>query len=217
MSLISPKYIPIDLISQKDVQHEWSDWDPYEKIQPQDESTMNVLSKLSNRAITAFSIGCAEWVVYRFIKLSSDKTPYDFLESSWVLVMGNEDVQLEGLEESEWKGPIRGAIDLALLTIVNTWNNSEFDSTEADGAFAAQLALLVLPDKYHFIEWQEKVLQRLIKYFPRDTEYPDGPPVPREVLNPSVDIDAFQSESLIKNFLSKVDYQSNPFLEDIEP
>lgn len=217
MSLIPPEYIPIGLISQEVILHEWSDWDPYEKIQPQDEGTMHALSKVSNRGITAFSIGCAEWVVYRFIKLSFDQTPYDFLESCWVLVMGNEDVQLEGLEESEWKGPVRGAIDLALLTIVNTWNKSEFDSTEADGAFAAQMALLVLSDKSLFLEWQEKVLQRLIKYFPRDRENPDGPPVPREILDPSVDLDAFQSESLIKDFLGRVDYQSNPFLEDVEP
>ncbi|HDH04683.1 MAG TPA: hypothetical protein ENH01_03075 [Nitrospirae bacterium] len=217
MSLITPKYIPIHIISQKNVQHEWSDWDPYEKIHLPNEGTMTVLSKVSNRGVTAFAIGCAEWVVYRFRKLSSDKTPYDFLESCWVLVMGNEYVQPEGMEESEWKGPIRGAIDLALLTIVNTWNVSEYGSAEQEGGFAAQIALLVLQDKSLFLDWQEKVLQRLIKYYPRDEEAPDGPPVPREVLYPSVDLETVQSDQLIKAFLSKVDYKSNPFLKDIEP
>lgn len=217
MPLSTPHYIPVKQLVQEKIQHEWSDWDPYEKIAEPDKNTLEALSKISNRALTAFSIGCAEWVTYRFSMVSTDKTPLDFLESCWVLVMGNDDIQLEGLEESEWKGPIRGAIDLSLLTIVNAWNKAEFGSTEADGAFAAQLALLVIPPKALFLEWQEKVLQRLVSYYPRNADDPDGPPVAREILDPEVNFDVLQADLLINTFLHGVDFSSNPFLQGIDP
>lgn len=217
MSLCIPKYIPVDMIAQADVHHEWSDLDPEELVGEPDEDTLALLSKVSNRGVTAFAIGCAEWVVYRLSNYFSDRTAYDFLESCWVLVMGNEDVQLEELEESEWKGPIRGAIDLVLLAITDAWNVSEDGSAEPEGAFAAKIALHILENPSQFMEWQEKVLQRLVKYCPWEERNPDGPPVPREILDPSIDLDFVQSDQLIEDFLSKVDFKSNPFLEDVEP
>ncbi len=217
MSLQSPLYIPVDIISQPNVKHVWDDQNPYEPVGPPDEGTMAVLEKVSNRGVTAFAVGCAEWIVYRFARLSSDKTPFYFLESCWVLIMGNDYVQPSSLKASEWKGPIRGAIDLALLTIVNVWNMSEGGSGHPDGAFAAKIALHVVEHKPQFLEWQEKVLQRLIDCHPRDEEDLDGPAIPREILDPSVDFGSVSGKQLIKDFLSKVDYKSNPFLKNLKP
>jgi len=55
MSLVIPTYIPVNEISRESIQHEWRDWDPYKKTPLQDKYTMNSLSQVSNRAVTAIS------------------------------------------------------------------------------------------------------------------------------------------------------------------
>jgi hypothetical protein len=212
MSIKMPTYIPVYNIALQKIQHEWDEWDPYEPLGFPDEQVKKKLEQVSNRGITAFAIGCAEWVIYRFHNISSDKTPYDFLEASWVFVMGNDDALPPESDEEEWQGPIRGAIDLSLMTILNTVYFSEEGPPVQNAGLAAQIALHVLVEHLAFLNWQNIALERLMKYCPRDENNPVGFQVPREIFNSSVDLNPEISTLYIKEFLAEVDYKSNLFL-----
>ena len=216
MSLEIPKYVPIDAISQHDVQHEWDDYDPVESPGWPDEATKRRLKKITTYGLVAFAIGCAEWVVYRFSRLSSDKSAYDYLEAFWMFEMGIADAFPEETVDEEWRGPIRGPMDLAFRTIMNTFLLSEKTPAVSHGAFAAQIALHVLEDKRPFLEWQGKVLSRLEKYCVRTDEDPDGQPVPRELLDPDFDLESILHEELIRDFISRTDFKSNPELSHVQ-
>lgn len=217
MSLRPPKYIPIRHIEQSYIKHTWNDSDPYRSIEIRDVTTEIILDNVSNRGITAFSIGCAEWVVYRFAKLLSDLTPYDYIETYWLYVMGEDRAFPPGMDFDDWLGPIRSPMCLALVQIENIIVGSYYDIPSTPGARSAKIALHVLIDKAPFLEWQKAVLDRLVRYFPRDEGEPDGPFVPREILDPSVDLTSSNRDQLIEAFLRSADYKSNPFIDHLRP
>ncbi len=216
MTAEPPRYIRVDQIAEKTIRHSWSDWDPFETLGDADPETVERLDKVSNRGITAFAIGCSEWVVYRPGMLTSDDTPSNYLEAFWAYVMGVTEAQPPETDDEDWKGPIRGPINFALMMTLNTIICSEPEdgvpSTYA--GLAARVALHVLSDERAFLDWQRSVLERLVRYFPRRTEDPDGPSVPREVLDPTVDLDTENVGRLIREFLSRLDPRRNPFLPD---
>lgn len=218
MSLGVPLYIPLEQIARLDIQHRWSDWDPYELLELPDEGTKNKLRKVSNRGIITFALGCTEWVFYRFTKLLSDrtaKTVYDYLETFWVYVMGNEDAIPPETEHEEWLGPVHGPINLSLMTTLNTIYVSEHGAPIQNGAFSAQIALHVLVEQSPFLSWQDNILERLTRYCPRDEDNPEGLAVPKEILDPSVELTEQIRVRLIEAFLAKVDYAKNPYLNQI--
>ncbi|NJO18429.1 MAG: hypothetical protein HC877_22650 [Thioploca sp.] len=116
------------------------------------------------------------------------------------------------LEDENWKGNIRGAINLALMTVLNTLYGIEDESPEAEAAFADKVALHVLDSDAEYIKWREKILKKLEKTYRRDEQDPLGMKIPREIINPNLDIPIEEHKVLIESFLSKIDIQVNPFL-----
>ncbi|MGD9367936.1 MAG: hypothetical protein PVH87_19710 [Desulfobacteraceae bacterium] len=216
MPLIFPKNIFKDNLKKFPIQHKWSDWDPYELIKLPESETKEQLKKVSNRGITAFSVACSEWVVFRMSNYVDDKIIYDYLEAFWVFLMGYDSAMPTETENDDWLGPIRGPIDLALMTSLNTIYLSEEGPPVQNSALSAQIALHVLPDPKPFIIWQEKMLKRLVRYFRRKEDEPTGDPVCREVIDPSMELDEKKIEALIKGFLEKADFTNNPFLSGIK-
>src|SRR6266446_5117909 len=161
MSLPPPPYIPLALLKKMPVVHRWDDWDPYSLLGTQDEETQTRLRRVSDRAQIAYAIACAEWVVYRFQDLCDDTRPYGFLEASWASEMSSEFVTPPQLVADEWRGPIRGPIDLALVTIINTFYTTEDGAGHVDAAFAERIPLHVLTDHTPFLRWRERILVRL--------------------------------------------------------
>jgi hypothetical protein len=213
MSLTVPSYIPLDSIRKAPLNHKWDDWDPYALLGEQDVETLTHLRKSSDRAQIAYAIACAEWVIWRFVDLSPDGRPYALLESAWAGEMSLELVAPPQLLEDEWKGPIRGPIDLALVTIINTFYSTEDRAGDQDAAFSELIALHVLADKGYFLEWKIRVLERLENLFPRTIRDPEGVPVPREAMDPNINISGQLRQELVTKFLSELDYDSNPFLK----
>ena len=216
MALEVPPYIPVDDIAVEDIQYEWSEWDPYEPIGMPSEDVENRLENVSNFGITAFALGCAEWVVYRLSRLSADATPLQFIEACWVTLMGFDEALPPESDEDDWQGPVRAAIDLSLMTVLNTVYLAEEAAPTNHGALAAKIATHVLVDPAPFLAWQDRVLERLEKYCARDENRPDGLPVPREILDPGVDLETADRNALIGAFVEGVDFQANPFLADMD-
>jgi hypothetical protein len=215
MTLKPPPYVPVDRISHGAITYKWNDRDHAENVGLPDEQTKKRLRAVSNWGVTAFAIGCAEWVIYRFNRLFTDRLPYDYLEAFWVFVMGNQEALPGQTVNREWLGPIRGPMNMALMTVLNTVFLSEDASAAYTGAVAELIALLVLNDATPFLNWRDQVLDRLMRDFPRDEDSPDGPPVPREILDPSFAFSDDMRERLISAFLRDIDYKANPLIDHL--
>jgi hypothetical protein len=210
--MFCPKHIPLDVIAAQNLSYEWDSWDPYAPLGEHDEDTMDRLSRLSNRAILAYSIGCAEWVVCRLRNHFNNQLPFDFIESCWAFEMERTYLAPRPLNENEWLGQILGAVELSLVTILNTYYTTEDDAAEVEAALGELLALHVLEDKRPFVQWRDKVLDRLFKYYPRVKEDTWGASVPREALNPGILFTMDESNKYVDSFLNSLDLNKNLLL-----
>jgi len=208
----SPNYIPIKYLCSLSSQYEWDDWDPYEVVGKINEELVEKLAMLSFRAVVTFAIGCSEWVIWRFRKKTDDPVPYQYLEACWVYNLTNEYKAPPILKDKDWKGPVRGAINLSLMTILNSIYNTEDECPEAEAAYADDVTLHILSNDPLYIEWRDKVLSRLNDLYPRQDKNPMGNPIPREVLDVDTEFNFDDSEILIHNFLSTVNILDNPFI-----
>jgi hypothetical protein len=212
MTFTIPSYIPIDKIANMPIEHHWDDYDPYILFPELNEDTMLFLSKMTERAKYAFAIGCAEWVVYRFQKFSDDPRPLQFLESCWAVEMSEMFESPDESEDEEWEGPVRGPIDLALMTVLNTFYGTDDRNSEEDAAFAELIPLHVLPNAEDFISWRDRILPSLIASYPYNEKDILGMPVPREALDPSLPLNMDQRTKLVNDYLSNLPIDGNPFL-----
>jgi len=213
MTLKPPSYIPVEIISKAPIDYEWDAWDPYAPLGKQDEDTMDRLALLSYRAIIAYSIGCAEWVVYRLSRFFDDQTPYAFLEACWAFEMDKGFEAPSPLKAADWQGPVLGAVDLALVSILNTYYATDEGAPEVEAALGELIALHVLKDTEPFIVWRERILERLLQLYRCPVEDSWGRSVPREALDPNVQIDGADQDRLVKAFLNSLDFKENRFLK----
>ena len=202
MSHSPPSYVPVDVIKDMPVVHGWDDWDPYVLLGTQDPDTQANLARLTDRAQIAFAIACAEWVVYRFQNLCDDRRPYDFIEAAWASEMSSDYSVPPQFAEDEWRGPIRAPIDLSLVTIINTFYSTEDGAGDVDATFAERIPLHVLNDQTRFLRWRNSVLVRLQELFPRESGDANGAPVPREAMDPDIDVTEETLKASVSRFTS---------------
>lgn len=177
---------------------------------------MLLLDQLSDRAIIAYSIACAEWVVARFSRVSRDEHPLRFLEACWAFEMDRHLAAPPPNQDDEWKGSIRGALDMAMVTVLNTYYTTEDGVGEIEGAFNEKVVLHVLLDPQLFLVWRGTVLSRLHRLYPRDPANSWGDPVPREALDPRVQLESTDFGECVRLFLSSLSPATNPLLRRIE-
>ena len=215
MALQAPRYVPVDRIATLKVVHKWSNYDPFKPLAQPDKEIQAILRKVSNRGITVFALGCAEWVVYRLSKHIEEPTPYHYLEAFWVFAMGHDKALPPSTEHDDWLGRVRGAINLALMTVLNTVLQSEGGPPVKNGAFSSAIVEHVLPPeeiRSSFHPWRDQALNRLLRHAARDPKSPDGNPLPRQILDPAVPLSDAEIPRLIQQFLGGVQFAANPLL-----
>lgn len=193
----------------------WDDWDPYSKIALPDPALKAQLTGVSNLGITAFALGCAEWVVGALPDGEHVSETFNYLEAFWVYVFGFPEAVPPETEDDEWKGPVRGAINLSLMTVLNTIVLAEFGPPAQNGAFAARIAAHVLTDMKAFLNWQNEVVERLLQFCKRSSQNEEGDPLPRELLDTARQYDANQSRLLIQDAIDRTDFSKNPLLRSL--
>jgi hypothetical protein len=213
MSLTIPQYLRVSNIQEIEVRFLWDDWKVEEVDMPLDDAFQDRLHPLSQRAIAAFTIGIAEWIIYRFGALSNDPGPVQYLEAAWAQVIDLRYSSLSDVIPEDWTGPVRGPIGVALRRVIFALDQSHSDGDPAWRAGrASKLAEHVIPDPTLYRQWRDHILDRLERVYPLDPAEKLGDVVPREAMDPDTDLDVLETEVRINRFLSGLDYTNNRFL-----
>lgn len=220
MPLLIPQYIERAKVDDVNVRFEWDDWNVHKADRPSDPIIVATTGKLWDRANIAFTVACAEWVVYRFRTLYDDMLPLDYIEALWAWnVDWRYSIHFQPIDQ-EWLGPVLGPIELAILIANDAFENSaEQSSTAVDPSWMGNLAQHVLHDKDPFLNWRAAILPRLEMYYEKpeegellDGDQEPGPFVPREAFDPEFGFHPRMTDELIAKFIAQLDYTVNPFL-----
>ena len=213
MTLPVPGYIAAANVAEPAPRYEWDDWNLPQIFDGDDDGFKRRLERLSYRAILGFTIATGEWIVQRFARLSSDPVPELHLEAMWAGMIDSRYVRYWEPPDSQWLGPIRGALRLAIVFSLEAMVDLDACGEVAlSGDRAARVALRVLPDPRPFESWRDRIVARLEQLYPHEKRDPVGDVVPREALDPAVDFRPEQAEALVRRYLAGLDPARNQFL-----
>ncbi len=213
MALPVPSYVQIRGIQDPAIRFRWDDWDIEAFDLPLDDALQARLSRISQRAIVAFTIGTAEWIMYRFANLCDDPSPRQYLEAAWAQVVDFTYSVHSDIQSDKWTGPIRGPIGTAIRRVKFAIQQAEVCGDPAWRAGrASNLAEHVLPNAEPFRAWRERVLERLTKLYQLNPAERLGEVVPWQALDPDHHFKIEETEALIRQFLAGLDWRRNTFL-----
>jgi hypothetical protein len=220
--LTKPAYIDRARIAVPEIRFAWDEWNVARYYQPPDNRLVARTQLLSRRANNALTIAIAEWILYRFERLSADPEPWQYIEASWAM---NVDLRYGDYYEpvdDEWRGPVRGPMSMAVTFVIDALFAEEaYPNAALEPAWATRFAFHVLPTTNAFRSWLVTCLQRLEQYSPAppeaDADWFDemknwGPLTPRELFDPDFVYDPTQAPALTGQFLRTLDWQTNEFL-----
>lgn len=210
--LLAPAYIPIEQLEAIPIYYKWDDHDPYSVLPLPDRQIINRLSNISHLGNLALAIGCAEWTIYHFHSILQDDRALNSIEANWALMLNSRLAIPWQSNDKEWCGPVRGAVDLLLTNISNCLLSCKEGGTEHEASFAFMVTNYILNNNNFFNDWFYKIISRLEIMHQRNLENPLGKPVPRESLNPFVEV-TYSLETLwLNNFKENLKLSNNPFL-----
>lgn len=184
---------------------------------PLQDELQEKLHRVSQRAVAAFTIGTAEWIVYRFGRLCQDSEPAQRIEAAWAQLVSFRYSTNNDIDRDKWRGPVRGPIGTALRRVIFALDQAERNGEPAWRAGrASKLAEHVLPDPSPYRQWRNSILDVFQKLYPIDLEETLGDVVPREVLRLGQTFEVNQTDAVINAFLSRLDYRTNSFLNSPE-
>lgn len=210
MAWTAPGYITRSVDPSAPLGFEWDDEDPESHFVMDDARLAKQIHVSTGRGIAALSIGCTEWIIYRFSTLSPDPMPSRYLEAAWAGLMDwNGMVLKHGSALRDWKGPIRRPLFVAIRTLAENLSmvkGGDFPGEET--VHLTYLARYVLPDPKPFRKWLDFALERLQRYYAGAGM---GDPVPREVLDPDFDFKPEQAPELLRRYRAGLS-SDNPYL-----
>jgi hypothetical protein len=218
MTLQLPNYIQASHVQNNIIRYEWDDWNIERAQEPFDKVLYERLLGVGMRANVAFTIGTAEWIVYRFGLLADDPLPLRYLEAAWAQMIdwrygayyGWQDLT----KDEEWKGPVKGPVGVAMSRVMYAIQQTEESGGDPSvrATWISSLARYVIPVPEEYQAWRESVLKRLETIYARDRGDPKGEVVPKEAIDPEYEFRVEQTESLVNDFLTTLDCRRNAFL-----
>lgn len=215
-----PSYIARAAVHRAPIVHAWNNDDPASLYLVENRPLQSSLSRMSDRALTALSLGMAEWVAWRLDPSCSTPMLFQVIEAGWAALVDWKLVHLDRLpthpyhkSHPEWLGPVRGPMRGAagmLREILDLTRRGQFPWPEA--ACLSQLAIYVLADRKPFLQWRRNRTRRLAQWYPRDLQNVLGPPLPRQAVDPSSGFAPESADEMIAAFVSSLDPASNPYL-----
>lgn len=213
--MMRPPSIPETAICTASPSFVWSAYDPYSVLADRSPATDEIMNQLTERARIAYALGCSEWVVFALAPLIDDARPLQLLQTFWAFQMSNRFALPDELMEEEWQGPVRGPIDLSLVTVRNTVLCAEDGTSQIHASFAELIPLHVLREPGPLHAWRAHALEALMNFTRGSTEG-RGEPVPRELIMGLREApEELPSDELVGRFLDSVDPAQNPYLDEI--
>jgi hypothetical protein len=215
MTLVVPNYIRSAVDPSVPISFEWDDSDPESHFVFDDARLARRIAADgagTARGIAALSIGCTEWIVYRFSTMSSDPMPRSYVEAAWAGLIDWNYMKLKPEAKlKDWKGPVQRPLFVAIRTLHENLRmamNGDFPAEET--VHLVFLARYVLPEPKPFLKWLDFAIERVAKYYSTDGM---GEPVPREVLDPDFDFKPEQANELLARYLKGLSPAENPYLQ----
>jgi hypothetical protein len=207
--------MPVDALQAMPVAHAWDDGDPYLSVGDPDPKVVQALRGVSQRAKKAFAIAAAEWVVFRFGKLSESPLPLYYVEASWAGLVKWKLCYLWDPGHKDKDGPVRGPIDMTMRELTNCHRALKLGEGEIHAATIDKIARHVIPDPASYLAWQKEALARLHALYPLNPDDPFGPLVPRQALDPGVplaEVAPDEAGPLLNAYVNGLDFDKNEFL-----
>jgi hypothetical protein len=220
LAVSPPDYIRAANIQDPIVRFKWDDWDMRVLELPVDDVLAARLLRISQRADVAFALATAEWIAHRFSQFSDDLTARQYLEAAWAQVAHwrYRSLNWDGdVNPRDWSGPVRMPVWRAMSLTEFSITEAEQDGAPSRGAvLIAGLAQHVMADSKPYLDWRDRVMERLETLYALDPEDTMGEVVPREALDPDFDFNPAQTELLVNRFLAGLDRRANIFLNTPE-
>jgi len=216
-----PKYIERSGVTGAEAQHKWDDDDPGIFFL-EDERLANRIAKASHRGVIALSAGFAEWIAWRSGKHCPEPVLLQEVEAVWAGIIDWRYVHPLGPakaapERKDWKGAGRGPVRSAFFLLSQIIALVKRGSYPAGASSAlSKLALHIMPNPKPYKAWRQFAIERLASQYPFDPKEMQGPPVPREALDPDFDYKPEMARELLAKFLQGLNYMANPFLRSPE-
>ena len=223
--LAKPPPIAVADVSDPTVRYEWDEWNVIDAYQPADSGLMARMAALSHRANVAMCTAQAEWVVWRYERLSDDVTPHQVIEAMWASVIHTAYARYTEFNDDAWRGVVRGPMRIALAIVIDLVWGVRTATPGENAAWLSNLTERVLPAAGEFLQWREGCLRRLQQHFPEPVENQDivfsdeydmGPWVPREAFDLTREFHPAQTRTYLERFLRTLDPSANPFLHTPE-
>ena len=179
---------------------------------------------LSNSANIALAFGVCEWIEAWLVKFDNDLTLEKYIEAAWAGLLDRGYTTHFSIDADEWRGPVRGAMVIALGIVNEVLFESHDEPRMAfRSSYAINMARHVMGHYESFESWLESVLRRLEVFHTKSLEsfadvdilafeFPRGELVAREALILSYPYDPLAAQSLIQSQMERIRDQ-NPFFD----
>ena len=209
-------------VQNNHLHYEWDNWDLEKAYLPIDKEFEKRMMGIGKRAVVAFTIGCLEWIVFRFDGLFTEDAPHQYLGASWAGIVDGRYVWPIELDYDYWSTPVLGPLALGTAMSIEATVKLYEDEIETrmepatEAAEIEKLVRHVLNCTDTFESWKEAIVQRLEHFYPRDPENVSGCFVPPDVLDVDLEFSEKDVEKRIDTYLRSLDAKSNPYLVDHE-
>ncbi len=155
----------------------WDLDEQWEVLGEQDDDFAARLEPLSGRAQTAFSLGCAEWVLHAAGDRIDRSRFRPYLASRWLLLAGEVQVVANISPRVLDAADVPTSVaDAAVAMIEDTYFGN--GGGQYDCALASMLAIYVLEDTSAFEAWQDRCIDALAQLHPgTGADWDDQAPV----------------------------------------
>lgn len=207
----------------KEVAYAWDEWDVQQYFYFLPEPFPEPVRDLTPCASWALTLAILEWVEAYLSHFSSDNSLEQYIAAGWVGTTDRSLCQHLVTDDDEWRGPVRGPMQLSLAIIAEMFFvNADMRTSAAYAIFAENLARHVLPDSWSFDPWYTLVTDRLNTWHSYSVEDPQPEPlfaedfylgkiVSRSLFNSSHDYDGSAAEAEMDMFIANTN-SANPFL-----
>jgi hypothetical protein len=176
--------------------------------------------------VLAIGFGIAEWVYWRYHELANNPDRLLYIEAAWAFEIDPAYAKIwKKSSEDAPKDPVGGPL-FAMKGLVSSLMYAErarrkSPETSRGGPTRhvvemAFLARYAVPKPRPFDTWLEEVLERFARTHPDPSNNGYGEPVPRLLLDPSVEYNDKAVPGLLDDFLKGLDYRSNSNLRSPE-